>query len=102
MVSLEIPYYPCLFGQTKSVPGIKYRILGDGENNYYESFKSVIYHPLHYYCCIHFSQPPPFGGDSGHGGTACHWLEAVIILYTPDKKLRIAPVACFTIDRLKV
>ena len=41
MVSLEIPYYPCLFGQTKSVPGIKYRILGDGENNYYESFKSV-------------------------------------------------------------
>ena len=43
MVSLEIPYYPCLFGQTKSVPGIKYRILGDGENNYYESFKSVPY-----------------------------------------------------------
>ena len=42
MVSLEIPYYPCLFGQTKSVPGIKYRILGDGENNYYESFKSVM------------------------------------------------------------
>ena len=41
MVSLEIPYYPCLFGQTKSVPGIKYRKLGDGENNYYESFKSV-------------------------------------------------------------
>mgnify|MGYP006888784188 CR=1 FL=1 len=41
MVSLEIPYYPCLFGQTKSVPGIKYRILGDGENNYYDSFKSV-------------------------------------------------------------
>ena len=42
MVSLEIPYYPCLFGQTKSVPGIKYRILGDGENNYYESFNSVV------------------------------------------------------------
>ena len=42
MVSLEIPYYPCMFGQTKSVPGIKYRILGDGENNYYESFKSVV------------------------------------------------------------
>ena len=41
MVSLEIPYYPCLFGQTKSVPGIKYRILRDGENNYYDSFKSV-------------------------------------------------------------
>ena len=41
MVSLEIPYYPCMFGQTKSVPGIKYRILGDGKNNYYESFKSV-------------------------------------------------------------
>ena len=41
MVSSEIPYYPCLFGQTKSVPGIKYRILGDGENNYYESFKRV-------------------------------------------------------------
>ena len=48
MVSLEIPYYPCLFGQTKSVPGIKYRILGDGENNYYESLKSVVLHHLYY------------------------------------------------------
>ena len=48
MVSLEIPYYPCLFGQTKSVPGIKYRKLGDGENNYYESFKSVIFYYDYY------------------------------------------------------
>ena len=30
-----------LFGQTKSVPGIKYRILGIDENNYYDSFNSV-------------------------------------------------------------
>ena len=48
MVSLEIPYYPCMFGQTKSVPGIKYRILGDGENNYYESFNSVQCNSVHF------------------------------------------------------
>ena len=41
MFSLEIPYYPCLFGQTKYVPGIKYRILRQEENKYYESFQGV-------------------------------------------------------------
>ena len=41
MVSLEIPPYPCLFGQTKYVPGIKYRILRHEENKCYESFQSV-------------------------------------------------------------
>ena len=43
MVSLEISYYPCLFGKIKSILGIKYRILRDGDNNYYESLKSVPY-----------------------------------------------------------
>ena len=42
MVSLEIPYYPCLFGQTKSIQGIKYRILRDGKNNFYTSFQNVM------------------------------------------------------------
>ena len=41
MVSLEIPPYPCLFGQTKCVPGIKYRKLRHEENKYYESFQGV-------------------------------------------------------------
>ena len=46
MVSLEISYYPCLFHQTKFVPGIKYRKLRHEENNYYESDESV--HILYY------------------------------------------------------
>ena len=41
MVSLEISYYPCLFRQTKYVPGIKNRKLRHEENNYYESYKGV-------------------------------------------------------------
>ena len=36
-----MPHYPCLFGQTKYVPGIKYRKLRHEENNYYESDESV-------------------------------------------------------------
>ena len=43
MFFLEIPYFPCLFGQTKSIPGIKYRILREGENNYYDSLQSLTY-----------------------------------------------------------
>ena len=42
MVSLEISYYPCLFRQTKYVPGIKNRKLRHEENNYYESYKGVV------------------------------------------------------------
>ena len=34
-----------LFGQTKSVPGIIYRILRNDENNYYDSLNSVRFIP---------------------------------------------------------
>ena len=48
MVSLEISYYPCLFRQTKYVPGIKNRKLRHEENNYYESYKGVY---MYLYMC---------------------------------------------------